>query len=76
MKKLQNFVPDKQKTLENPFQTIFGNIKHYKKMTFVSCFVKLLYFAASGPGGEGGNGCGRSGAVDNAGAVDNVERVG
>jgi hypothetical protein len=30
--------------LENSFQTIFGNRKHSKKMTFVSCFVKLHYF--------------------------------
>jgi hypothetical protein len=44
-----NSVPDKcskQKTLENPFQAIFGNRKKYiKNMTFVSCFVKLNYFA-------------------------------
>jgi hypothetical protein len=33
-----------EKTLENPFQTIFGTEKTRKTTTFVSCFVKLHYF--------------------------------
>jgi hypothetical protein len=33
-----------EKTLENPFQTIFGTENTRKTMTFVSCFVKLHYF--------------------------------
>jgi hypothetical protein len=45
--KLRNSAPNQfseQRTLENPFKTLFGDRKYLKKTSFVGCFVKLHYF--------------------------------